>query len=235
MAFDVEAMIGWMLSNVGYVEDDSGNTPWSDRWGYPGGAWCGMYYQSGVEAGGGTVDDSTGTVPHTELTNTGAILFHEWGQWTTVPHRGSAVYFDWQGSGLSEDPDFWSIDHIGAVVDASGWPEYVETVEGNINNSVVNTIRYNDGRIVGFGRPRGVTPPAPVQPPIEVPTYEIEDEAMNVFVGGNGQGRWFLQAGGNLVPVSKGDVVLKARPAVNVIYCSDEFIKRLAKALPVVQ
>ena len=90
MSFDAEAMIGWMLSNVGYVEDDSGNTPWSERWGYPGGAWCGMYYQSGIEAGGGTVDDSTGTVPHTELTNTGAILFHDWGQWTTVPRRGDA-------------------------------------------------------------------------------------------------------------------------------------------------
>ena len=33
---------------------------------------------------------------------------------------------------------------------------------------------------------------------------------MNVYVGGNGKGQWFLQAGGNLVPVSKGDVVQAA-------------------------
>ena len=58
---------------------------------------------------------------------------------------------------------------------------------------------------------------------------------MNVYVGGNGKGQWFLQAGGNLVPVSKGDVVLKQRPAVNVVYCSDDFIARLAKALPVIR
>ena len=50
---------------------------------------------------------------------------------------------------------------------------------------------------------------------------------MNIYVGGNGKGSWFLQAGGHLVPVSKGDVVLKQRPAVNVIYCSDAFIQRL--------
>ncbi len=240
MSLDTEAQIAWLLSNVGYVEDSDGNTPWSDRWGYPGGAWCGMYFQSGIEAGGGTVDDVTGNVPHTELTNTGAILFHDWGQWTTTPQRGAAVYFDWNYSGLNDNPDsasFWSIDHIGTVVDASGWPEYVETVEGNIFNSVVNTIRYNNGQIVGFGIPRGAaaepTPPV-VIPPIEAPP-EIEEDSMNVYVGGNGKGQWFLQAGGNLVPVSKGDVVLKQRPAVNVVYCSDEFIARLAKALPVLR
>ena len=239
MSLDTEAQIAWLLSNVGYTEDDNGNTPWSDRWGYPGGAWCGMYFQSGIEAGGGTVDDVTGNVPHTELTNTGAILFHDWGQWTTTPQRGAAVYFDWQYSGLSDAPDFWSIDHIGTVVSAEGWPEYVETVEGNINNSVVNTVRYNNGQIVGFGIPRGtvVQPeptPQPVEPPLVVPAPNGEDD-MNVYVGGNGKGQWFLQAGGNLVPVSKGDVVLKQRPAVNVVYCSDDFIARLAKALPVIR
>ena len=134
--------------------------------------------------------------------------------------------------------DFWSIDHIGTVVSAEGWPEYVETVEGNINNSVVNTVRYNNGQIVGFGIPRDTTSiptPPPVEPPPVVQHTEQEEAAMNVYVGGNGKGQWFLQAGGNLVPVSKGDVVLKQRPAVNVVYCSDDFIARLAKALPVIR
>ncbi len=176
MAFDIERQIAWLLSNVGYVEDDSGNTPWSDRWGFPQGAWCGMYAQSGVEAGGGTVDNQNGTIPHTELTNTGAILFSEWGNWTIEPRRGDLLYFTWAGPGLSMSPDWWAINHVGTVVDPSGWPDYVETVEGNISNSVVNTIRYNNGQIVGFGRPRGtIVTPAPIVP------VELEDEVATVI------------------------------------------------------
>ena len=36
-------------------------------------------------------------------------------------------------------------------------------------------------------------------------------------------------------PRIQGDVILKQRPAVNVTYCTDAFIQRLAKALPVVK
>jgi len=237
MSLDIGAQIAWLYAQVGYVEESDGDTPWSRRWGYPGGAWCGMFFQSGVEAGGGTVDNQSGNVPHTELTNTGAILFADWGMWTTDPQPGDAIYFDWKYSGLSAGaPDFWSIDHIGTVVNADNWPEFVETIEGNILNSVVNTIRYNNGQIVGFGRPRGTTatPPPPVEPPQVVP-FTDEDEDMNVWVGGMGKGQWFVQAGGNLVPVSKGDVEIKGRQSVNVTYCTDAFIQRLAKALPVVK
>lgn len=178
MSYDVEKQIAWLMSNVGYTEDDSGNTPWSDQWGYPQGAWCGMYAQSGVVAGGGTVDNTTGTIPHTELTNTGAMLFKEWGNWTTEPGRGYLVYFTWAKPGLSDNPDWWAINHVGTCVNFDNWPNYIETVEGNISNSVVNTIRYNDGQIVGFGRPNGaaITPtPAPVVP------VELEDEVATVI------------------------------------------------------
>lgn len=235
MSLDIQAAINWAMSQVGYHEDDSGNTPWSDRWGFPYGAWCGMYYQSAIEAGGGTVGDG-GNVPHTHYTPDGAQGFADWGLWTTVPQPGDAIYFDWDSEGL--DGPKYNIDHIGMVVNADNWPDYVETVEGNISNSVVNTIRYNNGQIVGFGRPRGaaVAPePKPIPQPQPEPQAPIteEDDALNIYVGGNGKGAWFLQAGGKLIPISKGDVTLKQRPAVNVVYCTDAFIQRLAKTLPV--
>lgn len=239
MTYDNQTAIDWSLSFVGYVEEGDGDTPWSREWGFPGGAWCGMFYQSATVAAGGTVDDDSGTVPHTHYTPTGAQAFIDRGDWHTDPEPGDAIYFDWGGSGLSATPDVWSIDHIGRVVSTEGWPEYVRTVEGNISNSVVNTIRYNNGQIVGFGRPRGsvVAPqptptPQPEPEPVEVPITE-EGEALNIYVGGNGKGAWFLQAGGKLIPISKGDVTLKQRPAVNVVYCTDAFIQRLAKVLPV--
>lgn len=236
MTYDIQAAIAWSLSFVGYVEESDGDTPWSRRWGYPGGAWCGMFFESAEEAAGGSIDNDTGTSPFTHYTPDGAMRFAERGDWHTEPEEGDAVYFTWAGPGLSANPDFGAINHIGRVVNKDNWPEFVETVEGNISNSVVNTIRYNNGQIVGFGRPRGsVTKPEPTpapQPPEELPITE-EDEALNIYVGGNGKGAWFMQAGGHLIPVSKGDVTLKQRPAVNVIYCTDAFIQRLAKTLPV--
>lgn len=238
MTYSNQMAIDWSLSFVGYVEDENGNTPWSDRWGYPGGAWCGMFYESATEAAGGTVDNDTGTIPFTHYTPDGARAFYERYDWHTDPEPGDAVYFDWKQSGLQSNPaDFEVIDHIGRVVDKSNWPDYIVTVEGNISNSVVETVRYNDGQIVGFGRPKTTDvaqqPSTPTQPePEAVPVLE-EDSALNIFVGGNGKGAWFLQAGGHLIPVSKGDVELKQRPAVNVVYCSDAFIQRLAKTLPV--
>lgn len=214
---------------IGYQEEPDGDTPFSRQWGFPGGFWCGMFCQSMVVAAGGTVGDGNTTIPYTHYTVTGVEAFMGRDAWTGTPVPGSLIYFRWGDYG---DP----VHHVGLCESWDGGDEVV-TIEGNINNSVVNTTRYlSSGTIVGFGLPNYSTAPTPVEPtPIEVPTYEIEDEAMNVYVGGNGSGRWFLQAGGNLVPVSKGDVVLKQRPAVNVIYCSDEFIKRLAKALPVIQ
>ncbi len=233
MSLDIQAAINWAMSQVGYHEDDSGNTPWSDRWGFPYGAWCGMFYQSAIEAGGGTVGDG-GNVPYTHYTPDGSQSFADWGLWTTDPIPGAAVYFDWGYGGL--DGSKGNIDHIGMVVNCDNWPDYVETVEGNISNSVVNTIRYNNGQITGFGIPRDVaSKPTPTPQPKPEPVAPIteEDEALNIYVGGNGKGSWFLQANGHLIPVSKGDVTLKQRPAVNVIYCTDAFIQRLAKTLPV--
>jgi len=215
---------------IGYVEEPDGDTPFSRQWGYSGGAWCGMFCQSMVVAAGGTVGDGNTTIPFTHYTVTGVEAFMGRGAWSGEPAPGRLIYFRWGDYG---DP----VHHVGLVESWDGGDEIV-TIEGNINNSVVNTSRYlSSGTVVGFGVPAySATPtPPPAEPPTQLSTTTIEDEAMNVYVGGNGAGRWFLQAGGNLVPVSKGDVVLKQRPAVNVIYCSDEFIKRLAKALPVIQ
>lgn len=237
MTYDNQTAIDWSLSFVGYVEESDGDTPWSREWGYPGGAWCGMFYESATVAAGGTVDNDTGTIPFTHYTPDGAAAFAARGDWHTEPEDGDAAYFDWVGSGLSDSPNFSLIKHIGRVVDKSGWPEYVRTVEGNISNSVVDTIRYNNGQIVGFGRPRTVQNSEPTPEPTPTPEPEApfieEDSALNIYVGGNGKGAWFLQAGGKLIPISKGDVTLKQRPAVNVIYCTDAFIQRLAKVLPV--
>ena len=40
---------------IGYQEEPDGDTPFSRQWGFPGGAWCGMFCQSMVVAAGGTV------------------------------------------------------------------------------------------------------------------------------------------------------------------------------------
>lgn len=214
---------------IGYVEEPDGDTPFSRQWGYSGGAWCGMFCQSMVVAAGGTVGDGDTTIPHTHYTVTGVEAFMGRGAWSGEPAPGRLIYFRWGDYG---DP----VHHVGLCESWDGADEVV-TIEGNINNSVVHTTRYlSSGTIVGFGIPAySETPtPPPIEPPSAVPFKEYEDD-MNVYVGGMGKGQWFLQAGGNLVPVSKGDVVIKGRQSVNVVHCTDAFIQRLAKALPVVK
>ena len=213
---------------IGYQEEPDGDTPFSRQWGFPGGAWCGMFCQSMVVAAGGTVGDGNTTIPYTHYTVTGVEAFMGRGAWSGEPAPGRLIYFRWGDYG---DP----VHHVGLCESWDGGDEVI-AIEGNINNSVVHTARYlSSGTIVGFGIPAySQTPPPPIEPPIATPNRDGED-AMNVYVGGMGAGQWFLQAGSNLVPVSKGDVILKQRPAVNVTYCTDAFIQRLAKALPVVK
>jgi len=213
---------------IGYQEEPDGDTPFSRQWGFPGGAWCGMFCQSMVVAAGGTVGDGNTTIPYTHYTVTGVEAFMGRGAWSGEPAPGRLIYFRWGDYG---DP----VHHVGLCESWDGGDEVI-TIEGNINNSVVHTARYlSSGTIVGFGIPAySQTPPPPIEPPIATPNRDGED-AMNVYVGGMGAGQWLLQAGSNLVPVSKGDVILKQRPAVNVTYCTDAFIQRLAKALPVVK
>ena len=150
MSCTAAGVLGAALRWVGYGEEGSGDTPFSRQWGFPYGAWCGMFVQSMVVEAGGSVGPS-GTVPHTHYTPDGANSFAARGGWTTTPQAGDCVYFDWGYGGLGGDRGY--IDHIGLVLDASNWPNSIETIEGNISNAVVRLTRYNNGQITGFGRP----------------------------------------------------------------------------------
>ena len=163
MACTAQGVVNEAAKWIGYVEEDSGDTPFSRQWGFPGGAWCGMFVQSCTVAAGGTVG-SNGTIPYTHYTPDGAASHVERGTWTLTPQVGDSVYFDWNYAGLGGD--IGQIDHIGLVTDVSNWPDSVGTIEGNISNSVVQTTRYNNGQIVGFGRPKygTLTPPKPKLP-----------------------------------------------------------------------
>ncbi|UUX35055.1 glucosaminidase domain-containing protein [Fundicoccus culcitae] len=74
-------------------------------------------------------------------------LFKEMGIWKgrTKAVVGDIVCFDWDGGGFA--------DHIGLVAEVSG--NRITTIEGNSNRCVAkNNFQWDDGRIVGYARPR---------------------------------------------------------------------------------
>lgn len=159
MAATAAGTLGQALKYVGYVEGNS--TPWSDRIGFPGGAWCGMFVMCMIQdAGGTTGNNATATCPNTWYTPDGAAEFAAWGRFDFNPQPGDCIYFNWGADGSAT----YLIDHIGLVVSTANWDNgngYVDTVEGNISNSVVQAQRWNNGTIAGFGHPRyGATAPA---------------------------------------------------------------------------
>ena len=228
LAASDEAMGEIWRDDNGYVSIQN-LPPWT---GYFGGSYvqhcgigvCRVYFLAGLTMG---VD-----FPDLSYTPTGAAATFDLGMAVDVPQPGDWGIIDWGGNGWGATGES---DHAVLIIDTSNWPDYVVTREWNTtpDGRGADYLR-SPGLFTVFGRPRLNAAPPKVEPPAAVPSTD-EDDALNVFVGGNGKGAWFLQAGGHLVPVSKGDVVLKQRPAVNVIYCSDAFIKRLATALPLVK
>lgn len=221
----------WRDAN-GYVSIQD-EPPWV---GYFGGTYvqhCGIsvgrvYYLAGLVMGR--------DFPDLSYTPTGAQATFDGGYAVEVPEPGGYGIIDWQGNGWGATGES---DHAVFIRNRDNWPYSVGTREWNTTSDGRGADYEREvGLFTVFGYPRlsGAPEPTPqpVEPPLVVPAPNGEDD-MNVYVGGNGKGQWFLQAGGNLVPVSKGDVVLKQRPAVNVVYCSDDFIARLAKALPVIR
>lgn len=74
-------------------------------------------------------------------------LFKEMGIWKGRIKAvvGDIVCFDWDGGGFA--------DHIGLVAEVSG--NRIITIEGNSNRCVAkNNFQWDDGRIVGYARPR---------------------------------------------------------------------------------
>ncbi|MDI9629367.1 MAG: hypothetical protein QM286_12650 [Acidobacteriota bacterium] len=228
LAASDEAMDEIWRDDNGYVSIQD-LPPWT---GYFGGTYvqhcgisvCRVYYKAGLTMG---VD-----FPDLSYTPTGAAATFDLGMAVDVPQPGDWGIIDWGGNGWGATGES---DHAVLIIDTSNWPDYVVTREWNTTSDGRGAdYQRAPGLFTVFGRPRLTTTPPPIEPPAAVPFTEYEDD-MNVYVGGMGAGQWFLQAGGNLVPVSKGDVVLKTRQSVNVINCSDAFIQRLAKALPVVR
>jgi hypothetical protein len=82
-----------------------------------------------------------------------AQAFRDHGEWHTDTagiRRGDIVFFDWAGTNSIS-----AIDHVGLVTSVSGAD--VHTIEGNISNHVVRSIRHAKF-IAGYGRPSYTSP-----------------------------------------------------------------------------
>ncbi|RAY13126.1 CHAP domain-containing protein [Actinomadura craniellae] len=108
---------------------------------YDRAAWCSMFitwlgsktgftYQMGADAW---------TVKHAEW-------FKDQGRWGTKPKPGAVVFYDWAGGKRIS-----GIDHVGLVVKPLGQGK-IETVEGNVGNSVMSKVR-STADVVGYGYP----------------------------------------------------------------------------------
>lgn len=147
---------------IGYQESPySEETPFGPSFGwYNDYEWCGIFCQYCIDETGGTVGTSpTDTIPFTHYTPTGVLAFQALGRRTTTPEVGDLVYFDWGYGGLGGSASV--VDHVGLVENVDDWPYSIRTIEGNINEAVGRFVRYNNGSIVGFGRPLYIVPPEP--------------------------------------------------------------------------
>lgn len=118
------------------VQRDGGSSPKV----YEDAPWCAMFLawtadQAGVRGG-------LGEDPYTV---TYAQSFKDKGRWGTTPRPGAVVFFDWDGG-----KRIGGIDHVGLVAKVLGNGK-IQTVEGNISDSVVSKVRTSD--IVGYGYP----------------------------------------------------------------------------------
>jgi surface antigen len=157
-AVKAEHVITMAKSQVGTTEDGSGESKFgqwyasteraketmkrdggSSTQDYEAAPWCAMFLAWTADQVG------TDALGEDAYTVTYAQSFKDDGRWGTTPKPGAIVFFDWAGS-----KSLGGIDHVGLVskVLDSG---KVETVEGNISNSVISTVRTAD--IVGYGYP----------------------------------------------------------------------------------
>lgn len=65
-----------------------------------------------------------------------------------IPQYGDIVFYDWDCDGKA--------DHVGIISSvADGNSPSMLVIEGNYSNSIkVRSLKYNDGRILGYGLPR---------------------------------------------------------------------------------
>lgn len=150
---------------IGYQESPySEETPFGPTFGwYNDYEWCGIFCQYCIQETGGNVGTGPNdTIPFTHYTPTGVLAFQELGRWDTTPQVGDLVYFDWGYGGLGANA--WVVDHVGLVENVDNWPNSIRTIEGNINEAVGRFVRYNNGSIVGFGRPLYTSAPQLTEP-----------------------------------------------------------------------
>lgn len=149
----VEAYGALMRSQLGVKEDPPGsNRVLYSAWYGVAAPWCQMF-QNWAHVRLGMIPpgyDASVAPKGSAYTPTCADWFRRRGRWSTTPHVGDLVYFDFPGDGVGR------ISHVGWVeaVGASS----ITTIEGNTDSSgsrtggqVMRKIR--SAGIVGYGRP----------------------------------------------------------------------------------
>src|ERR1051326_6120687 len=125
---------------LGYEEQPTNRTVFGSWYGLDGNPWCAMFF-SFCTYTSGTPCPAT-TPKGFAYCPSGIDWFKARGAWhTSSPQPGDAIFYDWNGDGIS--------DHIGIVeyVDGAG----VHTIEGNEDNQVERRVR--TANIMGYGRP----------------------------------------------------------------------------------
>ena len=136
-------------SQIGYSEIGNGYTKFG-QWfqdthakepGYTNAAWCDMFVSWAAKQVGqqDIVGQDAWTVTH-------AKWFENQGAWGTTPKPGALVFYNWKGA-----KNIDSIEHVGLVKGVIA-KDKIQTIEGNISNSVVMKTRTTDD-VVGYGYP----------------------------------------------------------------------------------
>jgi hypothetical protein len=144
---------------IGYHEGSGNRTVFGQWYGLDGNPWCAMFF-SYCTYTTGTPCPAT-TSKGFAYCPSGVNWFKSRGAWHSAPQVGDAVFYDWDGDGIS--------DHIG-IVEAVHADGSVGTIEGNADNQVERRTR--SGRtIIGYGRPAygAAAKPAPTPKPASKP------------------------------------------------------------------
>ena len=146
-----ETIVSIAYSQLGYTEGEKGYTIYGDLYGLPYHDWCAMFAIFCIREAG--IDDMP-VHAHCESWSEmlrEAHLYHLQGS-VYVPKAGDIVFIDYGRDRKA--------DHCGIVLYVDLDKNYIETIEGNHNDSVgIGSYRLDNRRFIGFGSlPHGTMP-----------------------------------------------------------------------------
>ena len=185
----VEETLNIARSQIGYTESPAGSnkTKYGVWFGLNGQPWCAIF-QCWV------LDQANVPIIKQAYTPALAQWFKNQNRWSTTPHPGDLVFFDFPGGHTR-------IEHVGMVESVSN--SSIQTIEGNTavgndsnGGAVMRRTRTRNSTIIGYGRPAYSSVPTPPPNPTVGVTKKVAEDMtvneteVNYSLDGNGNG-WF--------------------------------------------